>query len=295
MSERAKTAIVTGGASGVGLAVTESLLLEGWNVLIADLNEANGEAALASHDDEADERLAFLRVDVSDEQQVADSVELAVRHFGGVDAYVNNAGFPGAFGPVTDIDVEDWDLSFGVLVRGVFLGTKHAARSMIRAGEGGSIVNISSIAAFDGGTGPQAYSAAKAAVVSLTKSSAVELAPHGIRVNAIAPGHIISPMFMKGRDETVIDQVLRDQPWQVATTPADVAHAVLMLLDPRSSAVVGACLVVDGGLSAAGTQQNRALGIDPRALDSAGMNRGSTGVRSAPRRMVEQRNTGEEE
>ncbi|MDQ4116833.1 MAG: SDR family oxidoreductase, partial [Actinomycetota bacterium] len=184
MDERGgqRAALVTGGASGIGRATVGLLRERGWSVLLADLNAATGGAA-------ADELGAsFAVADVSSEDDVAGAVARCVDEFGRIDAVVNNAGVGGAFGRLTEIDVDEWDWTFAVLVRSVFLGIKHGARAMRLAGSGGAIVNTASVAAKSGGAGPQAYSAAKAAVLNLTRSAAEELAADRIRVNAVCPG-----------------------------------------------------------------------------------------------------------
>jgi hypothetical protein len=135
-----------------------------------------------------------VRTDVSIESEVEAAVAAVPERYGRLDCVVNNAGVGGAFGPITEIEVEDWDYTFAVITRGVFLGIKHAARVMQAMGTPGSIVNTGSIAGLGGGVGPQAYSAAKAAVLNLTRLAAVELAPFRIRVNAVNPGAIATPI-----------------------------------------------------------------------------------------------------
>ena len=179
MSER-RAAVVTGGASGIGRATVERFLGEGWDVVAADLNAENGQRLVdALEGDGYKGRIGFVRADVSVEADVAAAVGAATERNGRLDCMVNNAGVGGAFGPITELEAEDWDYTFAVLTRGVFLGIKHAARLMQASGRPGSIVNTGSIAGLGGGAGPQAYSAAKAAVVNLTRLAAVELAPTG--------------------------------------------------------------------------------------------------------------------
>ena len=197
-----KVAMVTGGASGIGRATVLRFLEEGARVVLADMNEdtAKGVLELAERAGYAAD-VRFRRTDVTDETQVAAAIDLAVQAFGRLDCVFNNAGVAGAFGPITHQSVEDWDYTFAVLVRGVFLGIKHAARVMKAQGEGGSIINTASIAGLSGGDGPQAYSAAKAAVINLSRAVAVELAPAKIRVNAICPGGILTPLLHRGSPE----------------------------------------------------------------------------------------------
>jgi NAD(P)-dependent dehydrogenase (short-subunit alcohol dehydrogenase family) len=187
-----RVAVVTGGASGIGRATALRFLAAGARVVVGDLNAANGQALVDEVGDT--DRLQFVRTDVADEDAVEELIATAVDRFGGLDVLFNNAGVGGAFGPITEISVADWDRTFAVLTRSVFLGTKHGARVMIEQGRGGSIINTASVAGLGGGGGPQAYSAAKAAVVNLTLTTAVELAAHRIRVNAICPGLIYTPL-----------------------------------------------------------------------------------------------------
>jgi NAD(P)-dependent dehydrogenase (short-subunit alcohol dehydrogenase family) len=282
ISPQTRVAVVTGGASGIGLGVVERLVADGWSVVAGDLNDASMASLVESHDPAT---LRAQRCDVSDEAQVAALVERAVEDFGRLDCFVNNAGITGAFGPIVDIEVEHWDFTFAVLVRGVFLGTKHAARQFLAQGGGGSIVNMCSIAAFDGGTGPQAYSAAKAAVLNLTLSTAAELAGHRIRVNAVAPGSVITPMWMKGRDQSHVDQALELQPVKEPTRAEHVADVVAFLADPAGLMTTGTCIAVDGGISAAGTDLARRLGNAPGDLTITGLNHGTSGAKSVVKKV----------
>lgn len=248
-----RVAVVTGGGSGIGQATVRRLSADGWAVVVGDLDIRPVQLS---------DRVAAMRCDVADETEVAALVAEAGRRFGGIGAMVNNAGFPGAFGRITDIDVADWDRTFAVLVRGVFLGTKHAARMFAAAGHGGAIVNIASTAGLSGGVGPQAYSAAKAAVISLTQTTAVELARHRVRVNAVAPGPVLTPILRDASGETGrAEELLADtQPWPEHGTAEDVAGAVAYLVGPDSGFVTGHTLVVDGGQTAAGAlEPNRRL------------------------------------
>ncbi len=178
--------------------------------------------------------------------------ELAVDAFGRLDVVFNNAGIGGAFGPITEIEVDDWDATFNILVRSVFLGTKHAARVMMNQGEGGSIINTASIAGMGGGAGPQAYSAAKAAVVSLSKTTAVELAGSDIRVNAICPGVIFTPLMHSGNEEQAEEVISEIQPLSKRGEGSDIAGMALFLASDDSLFVTGQEHIVDGGLLASG-------------------------------------------
>jgi NAD(P)-dependent dehydrogenase (short-subunit alcohol dehydrogenase family) len=188
---------------------------------------------------------------VSVEADVERLVDGATRAFGRLDTMFNNAGIGGAFGPITEQSVDDWDATFVVNVRSVFLGTKHAARVMIEQGTGGAIVNTASIAGLSGGGGPQAYSAAKAAVISLTKTTAVELAPHHIRVNAVCPGAIYTELLHRGRPEQTDRWREEIQPWPERGRPEMIAEVATWLASDAARFVTGEAVTADGGLMAA--------------------------------------------
>lgn len=279
-----RTVIVTGGASGIGKASVRRFLDEGANVVAGDLNEANGKAMLDAWSADR-ERLRFLTGNVAIEDDVAALVDLAVREFGTLDVMFNNAGIGGAFGPITEVDVDAWDRTFEVLVRGVFLGTKHAARVMIPQG-GGAIVNTASVAGLAGGSGHTGYSAAKTAVVSMTRSTAEELAPHRIRVNAVCPGVIFTPLAV-GKDEEALGEVVRTlQPWPDRGMPEDIAAAVAFLASDDARFVVGEALLVDGGLLAAGTRIHKHMDPYGATKRYTGFGAGSTGEQTTSRRVA---------
>ena len=274
-----KVAVVTGGASGMGRATVMRFAQEGARVVAADLNEDSGKATEAEAVELGlGDRIRFVRTDVADEADVAHAVSLAVESFGGLDIIFNNAGVGGAFGPITELHADDWDYTFAVLCKGVFLGIKHGARAIQAAGGGGSIINTASVAGLSGGAGPLAYSAAKAAVINLTRSAAVELSPARIRVNAICPGGILTPLVTRGRDPRAVgEQLDRLQPWPEHGRPEDIAGAALFLASDDSTFVTGEALVVDGGLTAAGPSLFRSLRDVATVTTKTGANKGSTG------------------
>ncbi len=281
-----KVAVVTGGASGMGRATVTRFLEEGACVVVGDLNETNNkdlvEAIAAAG---MSERAECMRIDVASEPDVAALIGRASERFGRLDVVFNNAGLGGAFGPITELEVDGWDYTFAVLVRGVFLGIKHAARVMIAQGEGGSIINTASVAGLCGGNGPQAYSAAKAAVVNLSQSTAVELGSHRIRVNAICPGAILTPLFHQGDPDAATEAGATLQPWPEVGKGADIAGAALFLASDDSNFVTGHALTVDGGLMAAGPNlYGRVAGTDA-AKSMVGVNRGTTGEKHSYRRL----------
>ena len=255
MTERlaGKTAVITGAASGIGEGTARRFVAEGANVVIADLQTDAG-AAIA---EELGAPARFVRCDVTSEADVAAAVDLAVDQFGRLDVMFNNAGVIGVTGSIIETPVEAWDHTIAILLRGVFLGTKHAARVMVPQGSG-VILNTSSIAGVVGGLGPHAYTAAKHAVIGLTKSVANELAPSGIRVNAISPGNTVSPMTATAvaddheAIDTATDRIAKWSPLGIAGVPDDIANAALYLASDEARYVSGHTLVVDAGHTSSG-------------------------------------------
>ena len=245
-------AVVTGAASGIGEGTARRFVEEGARVVVADLQEEPG-IALA---DELGDVALFVRTDVTSEDDVAAAVDAAVEEFGRLDVMFNNAGVVGVVGPIAETTAEAWDHTVAILLRGVFLGTKHAARVMVPHGSG-VIISTASTAGVVGGLGPHAYTAAKHGVIGLTKSVANELAPHGIRVNAIAPGNTATAMtasvFSSDLDvEATAKGIARMSPLGYAGFPADIAAAAVYLASDDGRYVSGHALVVDAGQTSSG-------------------------------------------
>lgn len=246
-----KVAVITGGASGIGAGTVRRFVAEGAKVLIADLDETGG-AALA---EELGDAAAFLRVDVSREEQVSAMIAEATDLFGRLDCLFNNAGFGGALGPIAKTTVEDYDLTMDVLVKSVFLGIKHASPVMTEQGSG-SIISTASVAGLRAGYAPHLYSVAKCAVLHMTRTVALELGENNIRVNAICPGFIATPLAAghPDADEERI-QKMRDisagaQVMGRVGEAADIANMALFLASDESQWITGQEFVVDGGFDA---------------------------------------------
>jgi len=243
-----KVAVVTGGASGMGQATVMRFLREGAKVVVADFNVQTGAdtVEMAKTAGFAD-RVCFIRTDVANEADIEAMLDCALDQFGGLDIVFNNAGVGGAIGPLTETSVEDWDYTFDVLAKGVFLGMKHAARRFKAQGRGGVIINTASIAGLSGDGGPTVYSAAKAAVINLTKAAAVELAADRIRVNAICPGLIKTDFAKMLWEGDKGDEVAKAYPLARLGEVEDIAGAALYLAADTGSWMTGQIMVLDGG------------------------------------------------
>jgi NAD(P)-dependent dehydrogenase (short-subunit alcohol dehydrogenase family) len=249
-----KSAIVTGGALGIGRACVERMAGEGAKVAIFDILDAEG-AALADSLARRGHEVAYWHVDVTDEAAVRAAVDAAAGRFGGLNVLVNNAGISGSAKPTDQVTEAEWDRVQAVNVKGVFFCTKHAIPHL-REAQGGSIVNLSSIAGLVGVGGIAAYHASKGAVRLLTKTDAITYAPEGIRVNSVHPAYIWTPMVENHLRATSGDlaaaRAAADSvhPLGHMGEPDDVAWAVVYLASDESKFVTGSELVVDGGYTA---------------------------------------------
>ncbi len=251
-----KAALVTGAASGIGRATARRFAEEGARLVLADIEDEMGRQL--AHD--LGGGASYVHVDVGDEAQVEAMVAHAVETFGGLDVIYNNAGFSGVTGGIEEIPADGWDHTMNVLLKGVYFGMKHAAKAM-KVGGGGAIVSTASIAGISTGiSAPHVYNVAKAGVIHMTKSVAVELGPHGIRVNCVCPGFIATPIFARslgmpsqmaqGTVEKIAPLFEDLQPIKRAGRPEDIAEAVLWLASGKAGFVTGHALVVDGGVTA---------------------------------------------
>ena len=250
-----KIAIVTGGTSGIGEGIAKAFVSEGAKVVIVGRREDEGRAL--------EKRLGvrFIRADVASEADIKAMVDQTVEWFGRLDCLVNNAGIPSPMISITETDAATIDQVLAVNVRGVILGTKHAALAMLKMGSG-SIINIGSVAGLRGGASGHIYSASKAAVHSITQTAAAELGEKGIRVNGVVPGAIVTGIFAKaaGLEGAKADRAADAakelfasfQPTPRAGATEDIARAAVYLASDGASFVNGHNLVVDGALTAVG-------------------------------------------
>jgi 3-oxoacyl-[acyl-carrier protein] reductase len=240
-----KVAVVTGGAQGIGAAIVERLASEGASVAVVDIN---GEKAkeMAQAAAQKGVQAESYQVDVSDTEAVKTLIGEITKRFGRIDIMVNNAGIT-RDGLLMTMSEKDWDLVIAVNLKSIFNFTKAVSRPMIKQ-KGGSIINISSVVGLMGNAGQINYAASKAGVIGVTKSSAKELGSRNIRVNAIAPGYIQTPMTHQ-LDEKAKAALIDSIPTKQLGNPIDVANAVLFLASDLASYVTGEVLRVDGGMA----------------------------------------------
>lgn len=241
-----KVAIVTGAASGNGRAIAQRFAQEGATLVLADLNESGlAETERLVRQQERD--ALSLRCDVTRREDVQALVDAAAERFGHVDVMVANAGI-GEGAPFLEMDDATWDVVLDVNLKGVFLSDQIAARRMVEQGGGGAIVNIASIMAELGSPAAANYCASKAGVKSLTKSAALALAPFGVRVNAIGPGYIDTPMTEMLQEEPALRaNLIQQTPLDRIGEPIDVAHAAVYLASEESKFMTGQTIFPDGG------------------------------------------------
>jgi len=244
-----KRTIVTGAANGIGRAIALRLASEGARVVIADVNEEDARGVA----EEIDGETLVHKADVTQDGDVEALVERAVSAWGGLDVMVNNAGV-GVAGTAVTTTEEEYERVMDVCVRGTFLGMKHAIPAIKDAG-GGSVINMSSVAALIGLVDRAVYSAAKGAIYSMTRASAIDHVGEGVRVNCIAPGTVDTPWVARitsGYDdpEEARANMRARQPHGRLVTPEEIAAMAAYLAADESASVIGACMIVDGGVTA---------------------------------------------
>ncbi len=249
---KGRTAVVTGGSSGIGRGVCIEFAREGANVVVADVQEAPKRGRYHEQDtltptaeelEKLDVRGLFVQVDIAKDEEVRQLMTAAAAEFGGVDILVNNAGIF-TLGNSEELPVSEWERIIGINLKGVFLTTRHVLPHM-RNSRAGRIINIASVHAFGGGGGP-AYAPAKAGVVNLTRDTALEVAADNITVNAVCPGYIetaIQDYLTPGQ----IEECLQKTPLPRLGLPRDIGRACVFFASDDAAWITGVALPVDGG------------------------------------------------
>jgi NAD(P)-dependent dehydrogenase (short-subunit alcohol dehydrogenase family) len=249
-----QSGIVTGGASGIGRAIAESLVAAGARVVIADIADENARRIAAAL---GDEHCMAVCADVTRESDIERCIESAIARFGALEFLVNCAAGSGSLGPIENLTLAEYRTTMDVLLTGPFLALKYATPYFKRRGTG-CVVNIASLAGLFGVGPGLVYTVAKHGLIGLTRAAADQLAPFNVRVNAVAPGWIMTPMHHPSfadipatdRDQAMRRQFSKKQPLRRPGEPDDIACAVLYLLGDGARFVTGQTLVVDGGLTA---------------------------------------------
>jgi NAD(P)-dependent dehydrogenase (short-subunit alcohol dehydrogenase family) len=246
-----KVAIITGAASGIGRATAQVFAREGARLVLADMNEEGGNETLAQLKQTGASAI-FVNVDVAKAAEVEAMVAQAVASYGRLDCAFNNAGIDGRGGKIHECTEENWNRVLAINLTGVWLCMKAEIAQMLKQGGKGAIVNTSSTAGLTGGAGLPAYIASKHGVAGLTRAGALEYGKHNIRINAVCPGPIRTPMLgrLLSRREDMETRLARAQPLKRLGEPAEIGEAVAWLCSDRASYVHGLPLPVDGGLTA---------------------------------------------
>jgi NAD(P)-dependent dehydrogenase (short-subunit alcohol dehydrogenase family) len=245
-----KIALVTGGTSGIGRDTAILFAKAGAKVVVAGRREPEGHETTELIRAAGGEGL-FVKTDVSKASEVDTLIQNVVEKFGRLDTAFNNAGIEGVLAPIIRQSEEDWDRTIAINLKGVWLSLKYEIRQMLKQGGGGAIVNMASVIGLIGSAGVAAYSASKHGVIGLTKTAALENAKSGIRINAVCPGFIETPMADRTlRVPAVHKFVVGLHPLGRLGRPAEIAEAVLWMCSDRASFMTGQCLVLDGGFLA---------------------------------------------
>lgn len=243
-----RVALVTGGGSGIGRAAAQAFARNGARIVIADMATVAGEET-AHMIESAGGKALFVRTDVSKGDQVEAMVAKAVDRFGRLDFAFNNAGIGSGGAPITETEEADWDRTIAINLKGVWLCMKYECAQMLRQG-GGVIVNTSSMMGMVSGPGISAYSASKAGVLGLTRSVALDYARQGIRVNAVCPGSVWTPMTERPEARAAMERIAEATPMGRLGVPNEIADAVVWLCSDQASFITGQAFSIDGGFTA---------------------------------------------
>jgi len=239
-----KTVIVTGAASGIGKAAAFLFAKHGANVIVSDLQESEGKAVV-SDIISAGGKASFFKTDVAQAEEMKALVDFAVKTYGKLDVAVNNAGIGGEINPTADMSIEGWNKVISVNLNSLFYGMKYQIQAMLKNG-GGSIVNISSILGSVGFAGSSGYSAAKHGIIGLTQTAALEYSAQNIRINAVGPGFIETPL-LSGLNAEIKQQLVALHPIGRLGKSEEVAELIYWLSSDKSSFVTGSYYPIEGG------------------------------------------------
>lgn len=244
-----KTALITGSDSGIGQATAIEFAKEGADVVVNFLHDADGAEETRAAVTAEGRNAIVARADVSDEDQVASLFDQAVEAFGSVDILMNNAGVDASGTPVAELSTEVWDRAIRTNVYGPFFCCRRFAQLRLAAGGGGKIINVSSVHADNPNPGGSDYDCSKGAVRMLTRTLALELAPHQINVNSLAPGMVLTPFNQAAMDDPkLLEEQVQSIPMKRAAQPAEIARLAVFLASSDADYVTGASYVMDGGL-----------------------------------------------
>ncbi len=244
-----KVILITGSDSGIGQASAVEFAKEGADIVVNYLHDVEGAQTTAASVTEAGRRSIVVRADISDENQVTDLFDQAVDAFGSIHVLMNNAGVDASGSPVAELSTEVWDRAIRTNVYGPFFCCRRFAQLRIAAGGGGKILNVTSVHADNPNAGGADYDCSKGAVRMLTRTLALELAPHQINVNSLAPGMVLTPFNQAAIDDPdLLEQQVQSIPWKRAAEPSEIAKLAVFLASSDADYVTGASYVMDGGL-----------------------------------------------
>jgi len=246
-----KVALITGASSGIGWATAKAFAAKGSKVVLAARRQEELES-LASEIKNEGGQATFIQTDISIGSEVEQMVNHTIQTYGRLDFAVNNAGIEGVFAPITELPDDQWEKVIDINLKGTFLCMKYQARAMLKAGNGGAMVNVGSVNSFLGFAGGSAYATSKHGMIGLTTSVSAELAPQGIRVNIVCPGFIVTPMHHRVREvvgDERIEEFVEKVHQQRAGKPEEIASTIVFLCSDGASYITGATLTPDGGFT----------------------------------------------
>jgi len=244
-----KVALITGSDSGIGQATAVEFATEGADVVVHYFDDAEGAARTSSAIEAHGRRALVTQADVSDEDQVAAMFDAAVAEFGSLDILVNNAGVDASGKPVAELDTATWDRAIRTNLYGAFFCARRFIQLRLAAGGHGKIINVSSVHADNPNAGGSDYDCSKGAIRMLTRTLALELAPHKINVNSLAPGMVLTPFNQAAIDDPkVLEEQVQSIPWKRAAQPEEIAKVAVFLASADADYVTGSSYVIDGGL-----------------------------------------------